>query len=221
MRAITLSLLVLTQACGVHYLAPLPLPPQATPAVSLVGRTPAAGETLVELEVMGEPARVDRIVGRQQYPQVTYSGRGRYSQSLVPTLQTVPLCQAPCVVSLPPGDHELLFTGLDPATLSTSSAFVRVGSEPAVVRHVMGYREDHTGRMVAAILLGSLAFSTGLTGTVFVAVNSQVKGDEAQLGNLGLTLAGVGLLAGAAAVLLGLNSETVVQPGATAVYPAH
>ncbi len=207
------------QACGVHYLAPEPPPPRVQPPLSLSVRQPPAGETLVTLDVVGEPARVDRIVGRQHIQQV-YAGRRSSTQTLLPALETVPLCQSPCVVALPPGDHELLFSALDPGSSATSSAFIRVGTEPLLVRHAMGFREEHPGRMVAAILLGSLGFSASLTGGILAGVAHELPQTNAGMATTGWTVGGVGLLAVAAAIWLGANSGTVVQPGSTATYPA-
>ncbi|MBI5610715.1 MAG: hypothetical protein HY902_17695 [Deltaproteobacteria bacterium] len=219
-RLATLVILaVFAQACGVHYLAAPPLPPQVAPPVVNPDLPPAQGETLVTLDVVGEAARVDRIVGRQQYPQVSYGGRGRYSQTLVPGLQTVPLCQAPCVVSLPPGDHELQFAALDPGSTSTSTAFVRVGRQPLLVRHAMGYREEHVGQLLGAILLGSLGFSASLTGGLLVGIDRSLPPEQQGMATIGWSVLGVGAAAAAAAIWLGLNSETTVQPGATAIYP--
>lgn len=207
------------QACGVHYLAAPPLPPQVAPPVPLAEHVSVAGETQVVLDVVGEVARVDRIVGRSQYPRVSYSGRGRYAQTLVAGVQTVPVCQAPCVVSLPPGDHELLFAALDPNSTASSTAFVRVGRQPLLVRHAMGFREEHEGQLVASILLGSLGFSALLTGGLLVGIDSALPPDQQGMATAGWTVLGAGAAATAAAIFLGINSETTVQPGATAVYP--
>ncbi len=218
-RAATVILALLTQACGIHYLAPPPLPPLTPLPVPLAEHAPAQGETPVVLDVVGEAARVDRIVGRSQYPRLSYSGRGRYSQTLVSGVQSVPVCQAPCVVSLPPGDHELLFTALDPNSLSSSAAFVRVGGQPLLVRHAMGFREEHEGRLVASILLGSLGFSALLTGGLLVGIDSSLPPDQKGLSTAGWSVLGAGAAAATAAIWLGFNAETTVQPGATAVYP--
>ncbi len=212
--------MMIVQACSIHYVPAPPLPGYAAPPLDSAGRHPATGETLVTVDVVGEQARVDRIVGRQQLQQAVFSGRGRYgTPSLVPVLQTVPVCQTPCVVSLPPGDHELKFAALDPASTSTSSAFVRVGDRPLLVRHAMGRTEDHTGRMVASILLGSLGFSTLLAGGLVVGIDSQLPPERQGIATAGWAVGGVGLAAAVASVWLGLTSATVVQPGATATFP--
>ena len=226
-QSILLSLLLFTQACGVHYLAPTELPERAPPPPVAAPRPAGPGEGQVTLDVLGAPARVDRVVARNQvdgsaWPQGSAgTGRGYYG----PSVQTVPLCIAPCAVTLPVGDHELLFSALDPSSDRSSTAFVHVGPEPVLVRHSLGTRRDHVGRILAAALLGGLGAGTLMAGTVLLGVNSSqstnpaLRANRTDLGPAGWTLLGTGAIAAVAAIWLGLESGSEVQPGSTAVFP--
>ncbi len=222
LAAAVLMALFLAQACSVHYIAAPPMPERGTTPVTSAPRTPGPGETVVTLDVVGEPARVDRIMGRQQFDGSMGAwpvGNRAGAYNIAPSLQTMPLCRAPCTVVLPQGDHELLFTGLDPASTRTSTAIVRIGAEPVLVRHVLGLRTDHPGRLVASVLLGGLAGVGLMTGGALAVIGQDRHPGQADMAAAAWTTAGVGVLAGLAAVWLGLGSASEVQPGTTAVFP--
>ena len=212
---------LLTQACSVHDLAAPPLPDRSPPPTTPTARAPAPGETLVTLDVLGAPARVDRIVGRQTLDTGAWpmQGRGRW-QALTPYLQTTPVCRAPCTVPLPQGDLELLFTALDPTSPRASSDVVHIGAEPVVVRHELGSHSDHTGRMLGAVLLGGLAGSGLLTGGALAIISQDRRPGQFDAAPAAWTVAGIGLAAAIAAVWLGIGSAPELQPGATTVFPA-
>jgi hypothetical protein len=217
--SLVLPILLIAQGCSVHYLQAPDLPPRTALPVVPVARPPGPGEGQVTLEVLGEPARIDRILSRQQGdPASMWSGSPRAGHGLGLSVQTMPLCLAPCTVALPLGDHELQFTALDPASPRISTAFVHVGPDPVFVRHVLGTRRDHTGRLIATVLLGGIGVGAILAGAGLLAVDGQSGTGQVDLGPTGWTTLGVGVLLGGVATWLGLDSATEVQPGATATF---
>lgn len=139
------------------------LPPPAPPAREL----PPLDEPLPEVgEGTGEglsrvvittdvPARVERIAHVE-----TIAHRGSFRTSTVVGREL--LCaETPCTVSLPYGDHELIFAGtIDRARTSSTQISVRRAS--TVVNHTLGQDRTHPARPVATVVAA--------TGIVLMAV---------------------------------------------------
>lgn len=217
-----LAILLTGPGCGVHYLRPPPPPPRATPPPIVAPRTPAPGEGLVTIEVLGPPARIDRILGRQQADSFAAWGtspRSHHAYGYGPSIQTEPLCLAPCTVALPLGDQELQFTALDPESTAVSTAFVRIGPQPLFVRHAIGQRREHVGSVVASALLGGLGAGALLTAGGLFAIDAQRTPGQAGLAPAAWTVLGTGALLSGVAIWLGLHASTEVQPGATSTFP--
>lgn len=144
-------------------------------------------------------------------------GQVNLTPSTFPQLATTPLCMTPCRVNLPLGTHEVLFADLLPGSPRSSSAFVRVGPRPSVVRHALGAQEAYPGRLVGGIVLVGLGTAGVLAGAMLASFGEvESAGPEPlDLGPAGFATLGVGAaLTTAGALLLGWSRPTV-RPGAT------
>jgi hypothetical protein len=124
-----------------------------------------------------------------------------------------PLCQTPCAVNLPRGQHELLFSNLDLSTGRTSVTSVRVGERPTVARHTLGRQTNSVGGLIGALLLGGLGLSGAALGGMLMAFGTDESG--ADLRPAGGVVLGVGVAMGIGAWVLGEVSRPTMQPGAT------
>ena len=200
------------------------LPPPATPArmptqVSFPAPPLRDGEGQVTLDVVPEAARVDLIASRAQVVPAAmgapFAPRG-YGAFPTATQYTVrPLCVTPCAVNLPLGTHELLFSALDPGSPRTSTAFVNISSTPSVVRHAMGRQSVSTGGLIGAFVMGGLGIALSLTGGLFMAFQDSSRPDRSDFTVAGGITLGVGAALNIGAIVLGLVSRPVSQPGTT------
>jgi hypothetical protein len=215
MRTLVVAVtLVALTACTVRHLPP-PAAPQRSGAALDPPRAPTAEEGTVTLDA-DTPARVDLVTQRQQIDASMNpwgAQQGWSAGPLVGQLTVRPLCQTPCAVNLPRGQHELLFSNLDLSTGRTSVTSVRVGERPTVARHTLGRQTNSVGGLIGALLLGGLGLSGAALGGMLMAFGTDESG--ADLRPAGGVVLGVGVAMGIGAWVLGEVSRPTMQPGAT------
>lgn len=202
-------------ACTVRYVAPPPAPPMVG-SLRAPPRAPSAEEGTVTLEA-DRRSRVELITGRQEIdPNLDAWGVGGRQWSPAPLaghLTLRPLCQTPCAVNLPRGDHEVLFSDVDPSTGRTSIASVRVGERPSLLRHSLGRQTHDVGGVIGAVILGGLGASALALGGMFMAFGTSDDGTDLRPAG-GVSL-GIGAALGISSVIVGLISRPTRQLGAT------
>lgn len=206
-------------ACTTRHVAPPAAPSRGALELIAPPRAPAENEGAVTLDA--EPAaRVELIVRRTQPDPAasTWTSQGRGWGAIPPQsqLDLRPLCHTPCAVVLPRGDHELLFTAIDPSTQRNSTASVRVGERPSIARHALGRQTTSVGSAVAAVILGTLGLGLGMMGGAFVGIGETEDGTD--LRPSGGILLGVGAAMGIGAWILGEVARPTLQPGSTTAW---
>lgn len=196
-------------------------PPRAPDRATVTAeppRAPTADEGTVVLDVTEGRARVELVTGRTQPDPnnnvwMTGYGRGWQAGMMPPNLTLRALCMTPCAVNLPRGDHELLFEDLDPSAQRVSTAMVRVGERPSVVRHALGAQQSDPGGIIGALLLGGLGVVLMGAGGLLLGFGTDADGTDLRPGG-GVTL-GVGAALTIAGTILGVRARPLIQPGAT------
>lgn len=216
MRTYAFALVVLcATACTVRHLAPPSAPPQHGASRS-PPRPPSGEEGSVTFEA-DRRSRVELITGRLQVDPSTDAwglGARQWNTSpLVGQLTLRPLCQTPCAVNLPRGDHEVLFSDLDPSTGRSSVAPVRVVDRPTVLRHTLGRQTNDVGGVIGAVILGGLGACAMALGGMLLGFGTGEDGTD--LRPFGGVTLGVGAALGVSSVIVGLISRPTLQPGAT------
>ena len=223
-RAALTALACLHLACAPRYLEPPRAPRRIVPEVA-EETAPREGEGQVILDVVGRTARADLVTERQVPPgpaamwSMPRAGHQVNVAALqMPRLTTRALCVTPCRVNLPLGTHEVLFSDLLPGSPRSSTALVRVGERPSVLRHVLGSQEAYPGRVIGGVLLLGIGFGGVLTGSLLAAfgeVETSSGTGAVDLAPAGFITLGVGAVVTAVgAVLLGYSGSTI-RPGAT------
>jgi hypothetical protein len=188
-------------ACAPTNVVPPPAPPQASYPSEITVPEVSAESGLARVVISTDvPARVERL----EHIIVSYrSGTSR-----------VLLCDpTPCAVTLPYGDHELVFTAKADAE-RTSSATIHAREQTVVVNHALGQLHHSSGEGTGVALLLTGLLIVGIAGGVAAAENKNggMSTDAKQVVGV-LALAGLGSLAVGGIVLAA--SPTTIQEGAT------
>jgi len=168
------------------------------------------------VDVTDGAARVELLVQRTQIdPNAAWANqRGSWQPAAAHGgLVTRPLCRTPCTINLPRGDHELLLTHADPSTDRSSTAPVRIGARPSVLRHTLGHQQMSVAGLIGGLLLGSFGVGIGLTGGALLGIGEDSTGSD--LRPAGGILLGVGVAMGILGWLWGDASRPTIQPGST------
>jgi hypothetical protein len=210
------------QGCMAHY----PPPPRPDPIVPQVDAdirpTPPGGSGRLLLDVVGEKAKVARVVTTVE-PSYPVLPRGSWRYGKVGEQRvTELLCITPCALDLRQGAHTLVFTSLTDDT-RTSSADVISSSEPSAVRHALGQSKPISSQYAGGLLLtilgggfttmGALATTVGAIGTS--QGNQPANGDPKAFLAVGLAMLGIGLAFGTTGILMASGDRPVDQPGST------
>lgn len=198
--------------------APPPRAPERQAVVAEPPRAPTADEGTVAIDVTDGRARVELVTGRTQPDPnntLVMSGYGRGWQVGVqqPNLTLRGLCLTPCAVNLPRGDHELHFEDLDPSSQRVSTAMVRVGERPSMLRHTLGAQRSDPGGMIGGLLLGGFGIVLMGAGAMLLGFGVSDDGTDLRVGG-GVTL-GVGAALTLVGTVLGVRARPEIQPGAT------
>lgn len=201
-NALRYLVLIVAFAPGcVRTLPPVAAPPRELPEMRTDVPEPAPGEGRVALDVVDGPARVDEVVARSSSRAsavaVSSAGTVAVGDAVAEGATTAHVCTTPCLVNLPHGTHELIFT-LPSGRADTAS--VMVGTRPTAYRRVLAIREQPLGRGEAlagfSMMMGGLAFA-GIgfgIGPLFVSGNSSGLGvGLLVLGGVGVVLAAIGI----------------------------
>lgn len=205
-----------------HYSAP-PKPDPIVPQVDAVIRpTPPEGSGRLVVDVVGERAKVARVVDTVEltYPYF-YRGPSRYGSPGEQRITEL-LCITPCVLDLRQGAHTLVFTSLEDDT-RTSSADVVSSSEPSAVRHALGRSKpistQYAGGLLLTVLGGGLTTIGALATTIGVVAsspgNEPTSGDPKVFLGVGLVTLAIGLALGTTGIVMASGDRPVEQPGST------
>ena len=201
---------------------PRNIPPPAEPPRADLRETPprppTADEGTLTLDVIDGRARAELVVERQQADPaagVWMNGYGRtWNLGVVsPGMTLRSLCQTPCAVNLPRGDHSVLFSDLNPSSGRTSVAMVRVGERPSVARHAMGRQTHDVGALLGGVLLAGLGGVAMLGGGILLGFGEGSDGSD--LRPAGGIVLGVGTVLTVVGTILGLQGRPTLQPGST------
>lgn len=221
-RPLPLAILLcnlLAAGCATRYLPPPSRPARVAPRVENEPPSLREGEGRVTLDTTDGPARADLITQRLQIGSgqsgsyVGHHGHAAYTPSIQYTLR--PLCQTPCMVNLPQGTHEILFTGLDLSAGRASASYVHVSAVPSIARHAMGRQSNSVGALVGGILLGGFGAALSLLGGALLLLDDDSDARRASYDVPGWAALGVGLGLGVGGVVLGQFGRPQEQPGAT------
>ncbi len=216
MRSHVVALVALgSLGCTVRHVAP-PAAPPPRGAMLAPPRAPTAEEGTLTVDA-DRRARVERVAERQQVDPnaniVGVGGRQWNNAPLLGQLTLRPLCHTPCAINLPRGDHELLFSDVDPSTGRSSVAFVRVGERPSMLRHALGRQTNDVGGIIGAVILGGLGVSAMALGAALLGFGTGEDGTD--LRPFGGVTLGIGGALTISSVIVGLISRPTLQPGAT------
>lgn len=201
---------------------PRNIPPPAAPPRADVRETPprppTADEGTVTLDVTAGRARAELVVERQQADPaggVWMNGYGRtWNLGVVsPGMTLRSLCQTPCAVNLPRGDHSVLFSDLDPSSGRTSLAMVRVGEQPSIARHAMGRQTHDVGALLGGVIMAGVGAVAMFGGGILLGFGQSSDGED--LRPAGGIVLGVGTVLAVVGTILGFQGRPTVQPGST------
>jgi len=207
---------------GLSACMPRNLPPPAEPPRAELRETPprapTADEGTITLDVTQGRARAELVVERQQADPgagVWMNGYGRtWNLGVVsPGMTLRSLCQTPCAVNLPRGDHSVLFSDLDPSSGRTSVAMVRVGERPSVARHAMGRQTQDLGALLGGVLLAGVGGAAMFGGGILLLLGEGSDGGD--LRPAGGVVLGVGTVLAVVGTILGFSGRPTLQPGST------
>lgn len=192
------------------------LPPPAAPPRQRVeletlpdGPIPAgSGRVVLDAQEGKGSVRVVRV----DVTQMSVSTTRGYAHGLA--FSTHLLCsKTPCAVDLPAGSHQLTFQALrDSREVSTATFDVTAG-RTQVVRHAVGFVDQHGGWKAVGVAGVTLGFSSALPGALFVPLSGIAESDGMRTAGFVMLGAGLGVLAfGITSLVIG---RTEVQPGTT------
>jgi len=205
--------------CTAHVLPPPPSPAPAMHTRPLPERPPTDNEGTITLDVSAGSAQVELVTpaATTLVERVRQAGAGsptRAHNSQIVVAQ--PLCQTPCTVNLPRGQHMLQFIDVDPSSHRQGSAVVNVGHRPSMVRHTMGRAESPPTSETSEVLTIA-GFALGVpqvvVGSVFLIAGRDADGLD--LRPAGRILFGTGLFLSVMGVLNYLRGRSVIQTGST------
>jgi hypothetical protein len=96
-----------------------------------------------------------------------------------------------------------------------STAFVDVTETPSFVRHALGHQTSALGGLISGIMLGGVGFTLALAGGLLAAFHDASDPRRENLGLIGGSLGGVGLVMSVVGIVLGYSSRPELRPGAT------
>lgn len=173
-----------------------------------IGDLPPPGGGMARIIVSTDvPARVERIASHRAWtPEASAHVSPEVGEGL--------LCEeTPCVVTLPYGDHELVFKGTRDSE-RVGSATLKVRSETIVINHTLG-RVHHPGGQAVGwgiTLVGAVCLGVALG----MAETSEKNHTELSSSVAPLAMAGLGtMLFGG---VIGLASPTTRQDGASTMW---
>jgi hypothetical protein len=188
-----MSGLLLSGACGVRHLDPMPAPPQELPHVTSDPPPVEPGTTPVAIDSVDTPARVYDELGQD-------------------------ICVTPCITNLTPGVHDLLFKPIDHFSDRIGAPPITVGQRPMVYRYQLGRYTHHDGLRAAGLTfvsLGGIAATTALP--LLLMDNTHEAGVDVGLGAASLLVVGV-VMAIAGRDVAQMGSGTQWSPPSTAIY---
>jgi hypothetical protein len=172
-------------------------------------KLPPTGDGIARVVIATDTrARVDRV-SRVHF---------RNFSKREPAYSTELLCETtPCAVTLPYGDHELEFLGVDdPDRKSTATLGVHEGT--VVLNHTLGRERTHPWRIASWVLLGSGAALLVSGGAIAVASGDK-RSNETLDTYSALFASGLGALAVGGVVLF--LTPTLEQPGSSTEWSPH
>lgn len=235
-------LTILASGCvGTRYLPPRTTPEARLPdAASQSTRTAEPGDVPIVIDVVDGPTRVARVTGyrdversstmvvptsetRYEYGcagghcgmrHVHYAGTTTRTHLWTERQRLVePLCATtPCVTSVPPGAHTLVFTS---DSGEEDDASVEIGAEPMALRRALTLREPGVDLWWVTVGFWSVGACAALIGALIATSEQSTLGANREPVGWGLVGGGSGL-AVLGTFFLAFNRDGVVTPGATA-----
>ena len=203
---------ILTTGCGTHDVPPPAYPDRSPPAIGhYPEQPPGEDKGRVVLDTPGMRANVTEITG------VAHTD-GSFLAAATTTVITQPVCTTPCVVDLPRGRHDFIFTSATDAS-RTSTERVDLQSKPLVVKHAVGMEVTHPWLKVGGYVSMILGLTSYAISIPVFAGGQRSDGSHADPNAQGGFIAlGVGTVFTALGSLLLALGRTEMQPGATTAW---